>query len=153
MWQIMWLLALIPDLIWHLLLVAGVVAVFAALVLERIPFVSQYKLPLQYGGIAVVLLSLWMEGGIANEAKWQARVKELEAKVAVAEQQSKDANDELAKKSKEKVQVVRGKTEYITRYIEKEIVKYDVKFGPGGQCEIPKEVIESINKAAEAPSK
>ena len=153
MWQIMWMLSLLPDFFWHLLLFVGVVAVFAALVLKRIPFVSQYRLPLQYGGLAAVLFAIWMEGGIANEAKWQARVKELEEKVAVAEQQSKDANEELAKKSKEKVKVIKGKTEYITRYIEKEIVKYDSKFGPGGQCEIPKDVIESINKAAEEPKK
>ncbi len=149
----MWMLSLMPDFFWHLLLVVGASAVFAAVVLKKIPFVSQYRLPLQYGGLAAVLFAIWMEGGIANEAKWQARVKELEAKVAVAEQQSKEANDELAKKSKEKVKVIKGKTEYITRYIEREVKKYDEKFGPGGQCELPKEVIQSINNAAEAPKK
>ncbi len=149
----MWMLSLLPDWFWHVLTLSGVAAVFAAFVLGKIPFVQTYKLPLKYGGIAAVLFGIWMEGGIANEAKWQARVKELEEKVAVAEQQSKDANEELSKKSKEKVKVIKGKTEYITRYIEREVAKYDDKFKPGGQCEIPKEVIQSINNAAEAPKK
>lgn len=153
MWQIMWMLSLLPDWVFHLITIGGVLALLAAWVLKFVPFINTYRLPLQVGGALALLFGIWMEGGIVNEAKWQARVKELEEKVAVAEQQARDANEELDKKSKEKVKVIRGKTEYITRYIEKEIVKYDVKFGPGGQCEIPKEVIDSINSAAEAPKK
>lgn len=147
------MLSLLPDFFWHVLTLGGIAAVFAALFLGKIPFVSTYKLPLKYGGMAAVLFGIWMEGGIANEAKWQAKVQEMEAKVAKAEQESKDANAELAAKSKEKVKVIKGKTEYITRYIEREVTKYDSKFGPGGQCELPKEVIESINKSAETPKK
>ena len=153
MWQIMWMLSLLPDWVFHLITIGGVLALLAAWVLKFVPFINTYRLPLQVGGTLALLFGIWMEGGIVNEAKWQARVKELEEKVAVAEQQARDANEELDKKSKEKVKVIRGKTEYITRYIGKEIVKYDVKFGPGGQCEIPKEVIDSINSAAEAPKK
>lgn len=85
MWQIMWLLSLLPDWFWHILTLAGVGAVFAAMVLKKIPFVAQYELFLKWGGIAALLFGIWMEGGIVNEAKWQARVKELEAKVAASE--------------------------------------------------------------------
>jgi hypothetical protein len=55
MWQIMWMLSLLPDWFWHLLTIGGVLAVFAAVVLKRIPFVSQYRLPLQWGGVAALL--------------------------------------------------------------------------------------------------
>jgi hypothetical protein len=33
--------------------------------------VGTYRFRLQYGGIAAVLFGMWMEGGIANEAKWE----------------------------------------------------------------------------------
>lgn len=80
----MWALSLLPDMFWHLLIAAGVISVVAAILLKNVPIVSNYKLFLQYGGIIAVLIGVWMEGNIANEAKWQARVKELEAKVAAA---------------------------------------------------------------------
>jgi hypothetical protein len=50
-----------------------------------------------------------------------------------------------------KTQVVKDRGAEIIKYIDREIVKYDTKFLPGGECKIPKEFIESHNKAAEAP--
>ena len=142
MWQIMWMLSLLPDMFWHLLTAAGIIAVFAALVLKKIIFVNQYRLPLQYGGIAAVLFGIWMEGGIANEAKWQARVAEMEAKVAQAEQESKDANAKLEKKSTQKVKVIREKGMIVKQYIDREVTKYD------DSCKIPEPVVKAHNAAA-----
>lgn len=142
MWQIMWMLSLLPDWFWHVLTLSGVAAVFAAFVLGKIPFVQTYKIPLKYGGIAAVLFGIWMEGGIANEAKWQARVAEMEAKVAKAEQESKDANEALAKKSQEKVKVIREKGLVIRQYVDREVTKYD------DSCKIPTPVIKAHNAAA-----
>ena len=138
----MWMLSLLPDMFWHLLTSAGVVAVFAALVLKKVPFVTQYRSLLQYGGIAAVLFGIWMEGGIANEAKWQARVADMEAKVAAAEQQAKDANDKLEKKSAQKVKVIREKGVVVKQYITREVTKYDET------CKIPSPVVKAHNAAA-----
>lgn len=142
MWQIMWMLSLLPDMFWHLLTTAGVMAVFAAIVLKKIPFVKQYRVLLQYGGIATVLFGIWMEGGIANEAKWQAKVAEMEAKVAQAEQESKDANTKLEKKSTQKVKVIREKGMIVKQYITREVTKYD------DSCKIPEPVVKAHNAAA-----
>jgi hypothetical protein len=37
--------------------------------------------------------------------------------------------------------------------VDREVVKYDTKFMPGGICEIPREFIKSHNDAAEVPKK
>jgi hypothetical protein len=50
-----------------------------------------------------------------------------------------------------KTQVIRTRGETITKYIDREIVKYDEKFAKGGMCEIPQEFIQAHNSAAEAP--
>lgn len=92
-----------------------------------------------------------MSGAISNEEAWLARVQELEAKVEAAQVQSVEENVKIETKVVTKTQVVRERGEDIIKYIDKEIVKYDTKFLPGGECEIPKEFIESINRAAEAP--
>lgn len=138
----MWMLSLLPDWFWHLFTLAGILAVFAAFVLGKIPFVSTYKIPLKYGGIAAVLFGIWIEGGIVNEAKWQAKVAEMEAKVAKAEQESKDANDQLNKKGAQKVKVIHEKAIVVRQYIDREVTKYD------DSCKIPAPVVKALNAAA-----
>ena len=151
MWQIMWVLSLLPDWFYHLVTVAGVIGVIAAWVLKFIPFISTYRLPIQVVSIIAVLFGVWMEGGIVNEAKWQARVKELEEKVAVAETQSKEENVKIVTKVVTKTQIVKVRGKDIVKYVDREIVKYDTKFAPGGICEIPKEFIKAHNDSAEVP--
>ena len=147
----MWLLSLLPDWVYHLITIAGVLGLIAAWVLKFIPFVSTYRLPIQVGSVIAVLFGVWMEGGIVNEAKWQARVKELEEKVAIAEAQSKETNTKIVTKVITKTQIVRTRGQDIVKYVDREIVKYDTKFAPGGVCEIPQEFIKAHNDSAEAP--
>jgi hypothetical protein len=138
----MWLLSFFPDFVWHLLTAVGVVAVVASVVLKNIPLVGSYRIPLQYGGMAAVLLGVWMEGGIANEAKWQARVKELESKVAVSEIKSKEENVKLVTKVVTKTEYYKERGADIIQYVDREITKYD------NTCPVPAEVVKAINDAA-----
>ena len=75
----------------------------------------------------------------------------MEAKVAVAEVQSKEENIKIVERVVNKVQIVKTRGEDIVKYVDREVVKYDTKFAPGGICEIPKEFIKAHNDAAEAP--
>ena len=142
MWQIMWMLALLPDWFWHILTLAGVIAVVAAWVLKRIPFVSQYNLILKIAGTGAVLFGVWMEGGIVNEAKWQAKVADMEAKVKVAEAKSEQANTDLSKKTKEKVKIVKEVQVVIKERIREVEKKIDA------DCKVDPEAISIINDAA-----
>ena len=79
---------------------------------------------------------------MANEAKWQAKVADMEAKVAQAEQESKDANDKLDKKGTQKVKVIREKAIIVKQYIDREVTRYD------DSCKIPAPVVKALNAAA-----
>jgi hypothetical protein len=138
----MWLLSFLPDFVWHVLTISGFLAVAVAIFLKNIPFISQYRLILQYGGIVALLLGVWMEGGIANEAKWQARVKELEAKIAVAEAKSKEENVKIVTKVVKKTEYYKERGADIIQYVDREITKYD------NTCPVPKEVVKAHNDAA-----
>jgi hypothetical protein len=144
MWQVTWMLGLLPDWIWHVLTLAGAVAVLAAWILKRIPFVSQYNLPIKIVGIVALLFGVWMEGGIANEAKWQAKVTELEAQLEEAKKESAKVNTVVETKVVTKTKVIKEKADTIIQYVdrEKEIVKFDTT------CPIPKEAIDVHNEAA-----
>ncbi len=117
MWQLSWMLSFLPDWFWTLLLIVGV----ASYGLSR--FFAVYAMPMKIGGIVAVVLSLWFLGAASNEAKWEARVKELEAKVAAAELESKKENVVIQEKIVKQKEYIRGKTEYITQYIDKEVIK------------------------------
>lgn len=147
MWQIMWMLSLLPDWFWHFLTIGGAVAVFAAWVLKRIPFVNRYNLPLKIVGTLVFLGALFMEGGIANEAKWQAKVAELEEKVKASEEKSKEANTKIVTKVVVKREYYRTRGRDIVQYVDREITKYD------NTCPIPKEVVKAHNDAASSGDK
>lgn len=99
--------------------------------------------------LVLVVVGVYMSGAISNEEAWKNRVKELEAKLAQTEVQSVKENVKIVQKVVTKQQIVKERGEEIIKYVDREIVKYDTKFLPGGQCEIPKEFIVTHNKAAE----
>jgi len=150
----MWILQWLPSWIFYAVLLAGVFGVAASYFirfLSFIPFLYVYKTPIQLGSIAAIAIGTFMAGAIHDNNEWEARVKEMEAKVAVAETQSKEENIKIVERVVNKVQIVKTRGEDIVKYVDREVVKYDTKFAPGGICEIPKEFIKAHNDAAEAP--
>ena len=146
----MWLLHFLPDsflqFVVHAVLLAGIIgtALFYFILGKfPIPFFSNY---VRLGKIISVILlasGVYFEGGYSNEMQWRERVREMEAKVAKAEQESKEANAALDKKSAEKVKVIQGKQVIVKQYIDREVAKYD------NSCVIPKEFIKAHNDATE----
>ena len=141
----MWILKWLPDWIFYGLLLVGLLGYASTYLLRFIPIpaIYIYKTPIQIVSIALVVVGTFMSGAIHNEAAWIARVKEMEAKVAEAEQKSQVVNTEIQTKIVTKTQVIKEKGDEIIKFVDKEVVKYD------NSCVIPNEVIESINKAAE----
>jgi hypothetical protein len=138
----MWYISLLPNAFFHAIVIAGLLAVLCSMVLKMIPFVEKYYIPIRIIGFVVFTFGIYFEGGIANEAQWLAKVKEMEAKVAAAEAEGKKETIKIQQKVVVQQKVIREKGEDIVKYIDREIVKYD------NSCIIPKEVIEIHNKAA-----
>lgn len=150
----MWILHWLPNWIFYAVLLAGIFGLAASYLirfLSFIPFLYVYKTPIQLGSIAAIVIGTFMSGAIYDNDAWEARVKEMEEKVAAAEVQSKEENIKIVEKVVTKTQVIKTRGQDIVKYVDREVVKYDTKFAPGGECEIPKEFIKSINDAAEAP--
>lgn len=168
MWQLSWMLGLLPSWFWTLILICGVLGILASWVLKFVPFVSTYRLPIQVISIIALLAGVYFEGFNANEEKWQAKVKELEAKIAKAEADSKVENVIIQEKvvykdriirEKGKTQIeyidriVKGDTEFITKDMseaeratfkkKQEELEYALKM-----CPVPRIIVEEHNKAA-----
>jgi translation elongation factor EF-Tu-like GTPase len=104
-----------------------------------------YRTPLQAASVVAIIFGTYMAGAISNEEAWQAKVKELEAKVAAAEAQSAKENTKLLDKIVKRTEVIKQRGDDIIKYVDREVVKYD------SQCVIPKEFIKAHNNAAEQP--
>jgi len=151
----MWILHFLPDtlILWicNIVLLAGILLTVTAFFIKRIPVINQYRIPAQVLGIALLVTGVYWRGGYAVEQEWRERVAEVEARVAAAEEKSAEENVKIVTKVVTKTQVIRTRGETITKYIDREIVRYDEKFAKGGVCEIPQEFIKAHNSAAEAP--
>lgn len=149
----MWILNWLPFWFFYAVLGVGLIGLAVTYLLKFVPLpaIYIYKTPIQLISVALIAIGTYMSGAISNEEAWIARVKELEAKVEAAQVESVKENVKIETKVVTKTQVVKQRGEDIIQYIDKEIVKYDTKFLPGGECEIPKEFIQAHNKAAEAP--
>ena len=140
-----------PEWAFHLMLGIGVLGTVAGFVLGMIPFIKQYVIPIRIISLLILILAVYLEGGLADNKIWEARVKEMEVKVAKAEAESAKENIKIVQKIVRKTQIVKVRGQDVIKYVEKEVVKYDDKFAKGGQCELPKEFIKAVNDAAEEP--
>jgi hypothetical protein len=145
----MWIISFLPDWVFHAITFVGVLGTVAGFVLGMIPIIKTYIIPVRVISILLLSLGLYLEGGLADYAVWEAKVKEVEAKLAEAELKSAKENTKIVTKVITKTQIVRTRGETITKYIDREIIKYDTKFAPGEICEIPKEFIKAHNDSAE----
>jgi hypothetical protein len=143
MWQLTWMLSFLPDWFWAVLFFSGIGAIVAS------KFLKLYSLPLKIGGAVAVVVSLWFMGAASNEEKWQVKIKEMEAKVAVAEEKSKEANTVIEEKVVTKTKVIKQKGDDIIKYIDREVVKNEEVIKYLERCPtIPKEIINAHNAAA-----
>ena len=134
------------------ILIAGAVGSFlTCFALNRIlrwfPAIAPYYLILQIVSAALLVGGIYFKGGYSVEISWREKVKEAEAKVAVAEEQSKELNIKLEEERRKKQKV---KVEYYNT-VKTEIKEVEKIIN--AKCEIDPQVNELLNKAATNPGK
>ncbi len=149
----MFLLSFIPDalILWvvNAILISGIVGTivsfFFGFFARWIPQLYSIRLPLQIISLVLLIAGVYFKGGVGVEMEWRARVADLEAKVAVAEQQAKDANGKIVEKIVERVKVVKDTKVVIQEKLKTVEVKIDA------QCKVAPEAITILNDAAANP--
>jgi hypothetical protein len=144
------ILHLLPDrflaMVVHMILIAGLVGTVLGCFLRYIPGIVQYRIPLKVLSTILLISGIYFEGSYSTEMVWRARVKEVEAKLAIAEAQSHEANVIIQEKVVEKIKVVKEKVivNQIKIQKEKEIIN--------AECKIPDIAIDVYNTAANGGS-
>ena len=153
--HIIWILSFIPDWVWTLVLIFGILGILASWVLKFVPFISTYRLPIQVASIIALVVGVYFQGVIANEAKWQGKIADLQKQIVKAETKSKETNVVVQEKIVTKTKIIKEKGKDIVNYIDREVVKKEEIIKYIEQCPVPKEIIDlhnqavDLNKAAE----
>jgi len=161
----MWLLNFLPGWFFHLMIFAGILGYVASVILTFIPSVNLYKSVIRVFSTIVIVVGVWFAGvasGTAtNEDKWQARVKEAEAKVIKAQGESTELNDKLRAEQEENERLRNQKAKTVTKYLDSWITKEILREVQGPErvrieqvieyierCPVPKELLDAHNAAA-----
>lgn len=166
MWQLLYMFEFIPDMVWHILLIGSALLLFVTAFFSFIP----YRLPVGILSAFVLALTLWVEGGIANEAKWQAEIDKMKVALAEAEKKATQKNVEIQEKIVYKDKIIKEKgaaqIQYIDRIVQGDTIKETIvkDMTPEQRaefekkvaelqtsiknCPVPKIVVEEHNKAA-----
>jgi hypothetical protein len=143
MWQIQWLLQLIPDgvFVWltYLLFGAGVLLYVASKLVAWIPLMGQYRLPAELVGIVALVIAAYLYGGIS----YREQIAEMKQRVKLAEERSQQVNTVIETKIIEKVKVVKQNV-YITR----EIVRDTAGRQLDAQCSLPRSTVSLHDSAS-----
>lgn len=132
----MWILDWLPFWIFHLTVLVGLAGLAASLVLKFVPFISTYQLPIQVASIAVLVFGVYMEGGISNQEKWEAKVAEAKLEMAKKETASAEATTKVVTKYINKVQIVKEKGDEIIKQVPVYITKDD-----DAKCDVPTDFV------------
>lgn len=138
----MWILNFLPDWIFHLIVIAGVLGLVASTFFGFLPFIGKYALPVKVVSIILLVVGVWFEGAISNHNSWLEKVRELEKKVADAEIKSAQANTKLTSIIAEKNREVAKAQSELKNKIREISGKIDA------ECKVSPEVITVLNEAA-----
>jgi hypothetical protein len=143
----MWIVQFLPDFVFHLITIVALLGLAASFVLSAVPFVSANSKAIQAGCAILLIIGVYFEGAISDNNAWQARVKELELKVAKAETESAEANGKLQKQ-------LAAKDKEIA--LAQAALKNRIKEGAAAMdavCKIPANVVSILNDAAKKGAK
>ena len=143
MWQLQWMLQLIPDsiFVWitYLLFASGAILYVASKLVSWIPLMGRYRLPAELAGVAALVVAAYFYGGIG----YREMVAEMKEKVRVAEEKSQQVNTVIETKIVEKIKVVKENV-YINREIIKEVAGQQLD----AQCSLPRSTISLHDSAS-----
>jgi hypothetical protein len=144
-WLIEQILGNLPTWLWPATAGAGAAVYFLAHLLANFPNFKPYAFFIKPVSFAVIIFSVFMYGGAGVTEILQAQLKEQEAKIAVAQQASSDANTAVQTKI-----VTHTKVIHDTQVVFQEKIK-EVEKKIDADCKIDPEAITILNGAAKNP--
>lgn len=143
----LWFIQLIPtswlEFAALMILIVGAVMFFAGHIFKYTPFVKQYNFPLRVIGFILLLAGAYFNGGLGVEMEYRARIEEMQKRVELAEEESRQANSQIERVIEQQTVVVKQDTEETLAEIER------LKAEINANCELTPEMIILYNRGME----
>jgi len=143
MWQIDWMIGLLPTWMFQFLTLSGVILLLASRFLNKIPVIGQYSIPAYLVGMMITAIGLYYGGVRSSDAAWEAKVAEAKEQVKLAENKSREVNTVIETRVVEKVKIVKEKTN-----ANKKIIKEVAGVQLDAKCELPNSTVVLVNSAS-----
>ena len=143
----MWVVNFLPDFIFHILLLVGLLGLVASIVLDSVPFISTNAKAIQLASAVVLAIALYFEGAISDNTAWVDRVHQMEKKVAEAEAKSADANTKLVTEMAKNREKIAANQQAVKQAIQQNIQAIN------SQCKLTDISVEMYNQAVRGGSK
>ena len=141
----MFLLNWIPDFVFYIVLIIGILGILTSFVLQFVPFVARYTIPIQVVSIILTVIGVWFAGGIARDQVYREAILAMEVKVADSERRAADASAKIEYVFVDKIKTVKDVQVVVQEKIRDVAIKID------DQCKITTDVIDILNQAAKKP--
>ena len=137
---LLFLFGILPEFFIHALVFLGIFGYIISLI--NIPLVLPYSKFLRPISIAIFLLGVYLEGGLAVTKDYERKLQEWQGKITLAEIQAKEASGKIEYVIQEKVQVVKD-----TQVVIQEKIR-DVAVNIDRECRITEDTVNILNQAA-----
>jgi len=145
----MWFLSFIPDAVlqWfiHSIVFLGLVLTLGGSILSKIPFINSYSGFFKLFGVPLLVIGVFFEGGYATEMMWRGKVKEMQEKVRISEEQSNLANKNLSTALSNQ----KGIIDSTNKKILDDLNKWKNEIN--SNCKVSPKAIEILNESAKKP--
>lgn len=138
----MWLLNFLPNFVFHLMLLVGVLGIVSSFVFRMIPFFAKYHLIILAVSLSLTTIAVWYEGAIAKDAQYQAVIQEMQLKIAESEKKAAEANAKIEYIFIDRVQKIKDVQVVIKEKLKTVAVNIDE------QCRITHDVVDIHNTSA-----
>ncbi len=143
----MFLINWLPNFVFHIILLVGIIGIIASFVLQFIPFIAKYTISIQIASIILTIIGVWFEGGIAKDREYREAILAMEVKVVESEKKASEASAKIEYVFVDKIKTVKDVQVVVQEKIRDVAIKID------DQCKISTDVIDIINEAAKRPTK
>lgn len=138
----MFLINWLPDWVFYLMLLAGVVGLGVSFFIKFIPLVNVYRVPLQLASIALTVAGVWFAGGISKDKEYRAEIAAARQRAEIAEQKAAAATAKVEYVFQDRVKIVKDVQVVVQERIRDISIKVDE------QCRVIPEVVDIHNQAA-----
>jgi len=149
--QLSWMISFIPDtvlnLIYWVIILAGITGVAAGWLARWVPFYGNYARFLKPLGVLLIILGVYLKGGLDTEMAWRQRVADLEEQVKKSEERAGQINEKIVVQYKDRVKVIKD-----TQIVVQEKIK-EVEKLVDAKCEVAPEAVTILNDAAKKPER